>query len=254
MLGKPNVRDHDASIVFRIQGSSVYLGGYEKNPAILDHVPKDFSFELYDFDWSTYENHIERAKELCAAFETVGIKQTICGPESFTPDHKPIIGPDPRLLGLFHNCGYNSAGMMFGGGCAEQLAKWITNDRPEFHMFNYGVDRFSVQQLSNLKWATERSHEAYAENYSIIFKNGQPLAGRNFKLDALHDSMISNGAIMEDCQGFERPSYFYDTVAPVQPYDWYGNYGHALHMNNAYLKVLEGDMTYNFSEHHQRVS
>lgn len=29
---------------------------------------------------------------LVPIFETAGIKSTVCGPESFTPDHKPLIG------------------------------------------------------------------------------------------------------------------------------------------------------------------
>lgn len=249
----PNVRDHDASIVFRVQGSAIYLGGYEKNPEILDRVRNDFAFELYEFDWSTYEEHIKRAEELCPSFATVGIKTTICGPESFTPDHKPIMGPDSRVLGLFHNCGYNSAGMMYGGGCAEQLAEWIIHDQPEFHMYNYDVKRFSIKQMSDIEWARERSHEAYAENYSIAFKNSQPLAGRNFKIDALHADMIANGAFMEECQGFERPSFFVETAAPIQPYDWHGYYGHQLNNTNNYMTILQGDMTYHKSEHHQQV-
>lgn len=112
--GMPNLRDHDASIYFRIQGSCICMGGYEWNPVILDRVAKDFNFGLYDLDWSTFESHVRGAQELCPAFATAGIKSTVCGPESFTPDHKPIMGPDPRLIGLFHNCGFNSAGMMFG--------------------------------------------------------------------------------------------------------------------------------------------
>lgn len=164
------------------------------------------------------------------------------------------MGPDPRLLGLFHNCGYNSAGMMFGGGCAEQLAKWIIHGQPEFHMFSYDIRRFSGEQLSNRKWAIERSHEAYAENYSILFKNAQPLAGRNFKVDALHADMVASGAIMEECQGYERPGFYYNGKASVQPYDWYGNYGHTLNDDNAYLTVMEGDMKYEFSDYHHIVA
>lgn len=134
----PNLRDHDGSIYFRIRGSSIEMGGYERNPILLDDVPNDFNFGLYDLDWSVFDMHVKATEELCPAFATAGIKSTVCGPESFTPDHKPIMGPDPRVLGsiyelkitlflckwiqhsfstgLFHNCGYNSAGMMLGGG------------------------------------------------------------------------------------------------------------------------------------------
>ena len=37
-----------------------------------------------------------------------------CCPESFTPDHKPIMGEDPRVRGFYHGCGFNSSGMMLG--------------------------------------------------------------------------------------------------------------------------------------------
>ena len=32
-----------------------------------------------------------------------------------------IIGEEPTLRGFYHGCGFNSAGMMFGGGCGWQL-------------------------------------------------------------------------------------------------------------------------------------
>lgn len=252
----PNIRDHDASIVFRVQGSSLYLGGYERNPILLDTVPNDFRFSLYDLDWSTFDDHIDVAVELCPAFGEAGIRCTICGPETFTPDHKPIIGADPRLIGLFHNCGYNSAGMMFSGGCGEQLAEWIVHGRPEFYMYNFDIRRFTSNQMSNAEYTIERCHEAYAENYAAVFAHNQPLAGRKFKIDSLHDELCVNaGAVMEEKSGWERPAFFYKEKAPITipAYDWYGAYGYAPNTNKAYVEILKGDQTYNFSQHHDRV-
>lgn len=254
--GTPNLRDHDASIAIRIQGSSMYLGGYEKNPIILEKVDRDFSFSLYDLDWCTFDCHVDEAVKLCPAFGETGIKCTICGPETFTPDHKPIMGPDPRLIGLFHNCGYNSAGMMFGGGCGEQLAEWIIHGRPELYMFNFDIRRFTPKQMADKTYINERCHEAYAENYSLVFANAQSLAGRNFQKSPLHDEMILNGgAVMEEKQGFERPAFFFNGTAPIviPPYDWYGAYDHARNTDKAYTNILSGDQTYGFSEHHHRV-
>lgn len=34
----PNIRDPDISLYFRMQGSSIAIGGYEKNPIVLDSV------------------------------------------------------------------------------------------------------------------------------------------------------------------------------------------------------------------------
>ncbi|XP_055610172.1 sarcosine dehydrogenase, mitochondrial [Uranotaenia lowii] len=250
----PNIRDHDYSIYFRIQGKSICMGGYENNPVLLNKVPEDFHFGLYDLDYSVFDTHIQGAVKLCPTFGSAGIKSTICGPESFTPDHKPLMGPDPIINGLFHNCGFNSAGMMLGGGCAEQLASWIIHDRPDLHMFAYDVRRFTPKQKKALNWATERSHEAYAKNYSIVFPHDEALAGRNFTVDPFHKQMIQYGAIMEERQGWERPGYFLpeDTVV-VQPYDWYGNYDHPRNINTNYEEALKKDYTFGFPEHHDLI-
>ena len=67
------------------------MGGYENNPILLDNVPSDFNFGLYELDYSVFDTHIEGAVKLCPTFGNAGIKSTICGPESFTPDHKPLM-------------------------------------------------------------------------------------------------------------------------------------------------------------------
>lgn len=36
----PNVRDHDLSLYFRVQGDNIALGGYENNPVYIDKVIK----------------------------------------------------------------------------------------------------------------------------------------------------------------------------------------------------------------------
>lgn len=100
----PNIRDHDGSIYLRIQGDSVYLGGYENNPEIIRDMPSDFQFSLFELDKSQFEVHLKSAMDIAPVFEHVGIKSDVCGAESFTPDHKPIIGEDPRLAGNFLTC------------------------------------------------------------------------------------------------------------------------------------------------------
>ncbi|XP_068143892.1 sarcosine dehydrogenase, mitochondrial [Drosophila tropicalis] len=255
--GLPNIRDHDYSTYFRIQGDAICMGGYEPNPILLDPVPKDFHFGLYDLDWSVFEPHLEGAQKLCPPFGKYGIKSTICGPESFTPDHKPLMGPDPLLRGLFHNCGFNSAGMMFGGGCGEQLALWMINGQPDLPMFSFDLRRFTADQGRAVQWIREKSHESYVKNYSMVFKHDQPLAGRDFQKDPLHDEMLASNAFMEEKQGWERPGFFLPTnevSALVQTYDWYGSYGHPRLQNGRYEQVLESDLKYSqFPDNHDLI-
>ncbi len=90
--------------------------------------------------------HIQR----CPAIEATGIQSTVCGPESFTPDHKPLVGPQPGVRGFWQArsrpisvpslpssgrsrrvggarvrqaCGFNSMGMMMSGGIGQELAE-----------------------------------------------------------------------------------------------------------------------------------
>lgn len=81
----------------------------------------------------------------------------------------------------------NSAGMMLGVGCAEQVAIWITKGRPDLPMFNYDIRRFTPAMRNDRAWVTETSQEAYAKNYSIVFPHDQPLSGRNHKIDVFHE-------------------------------------------------------------------
>ncbi|ALC38829.1 CG6385 [Drosophila busckii] len=252
--GLPNIRDHDYSTYFRIQGDAICMGGYEPNPILLDPVAKDFHFGLYELDWSVFETHVEGAHKLCPEYAKYGVKSTVCGPESFTPDHKPLMGPDPQVTGLMHNCGFNSAGMMFGGGCGEQLALWILNGQPDLPMFSFDLRRFTPKQGLDTKWIAEKSHESYVKNYSMVFKYDQPLAGRDFQKDPLHEEMLKANAFMEEKQGWERPGFFLQQPAAVLPYDWYGSYEHSRHVDSEYERVLEGDLKYNsFSDHHKLI-
>lgn len=190
----PNVRDHDASVYLRLQGDALSIGGYEKNPLFWEPEP-NFAFSLFELDWDVFSVHIEGACQLVPAVENAGIKSTVCGPESFTPDHKPLMGESPELRGFVLNCGYNSAGMMLSGGCGREMATWLVKGRPELDMFGYDIRRFNPILTSNREWIKQTSHEAYAKNYSVVYPHDEPLAGRNQIKGALYEELRDKGEI-----------------------------------------------------------
>ncbi|XP_022914521.1 sarcosine dehydrogenase, mitochondrial [Onthophagus taurus] len=250
----PNVRDHDYSVYFRIQGDTICIGGYESNPELLKDVANNFQFGLYELDQSIFGVHIENATKLCPSLEKAGIKSNVCGPEAFTPDHKPLMGEDPRMVGLFHCCGFNSAGMMLTGGCGEEMATWVIKGRPELPMFAYDIRRFTPQMRSSRSWVTETSHESYVKNYSVVYPHDQFLSGRNFKIGPFHENLVAHGAVMEQAQGWERPGYYVkDRTAPVRGYDWYGHYDHLINDDQRYVHELEVDYTFGFSKNHDLI-
>ncbi|XP_066953751.1 sarcosine dehydrogenase, mitochondrial-like [Macrobrachium rosenbergii] len=247
----PNVRDHDSSVYLRLQGDALSVGGYEKDPILLDKLDRDFAFGLYELDWDVFSAHIEGAMNRVPVLEQTGIKSTVCGPESFTPDHKPLMGEDPTVQGFFHCCGFNSSGMMLGGGCGDQIAKWVAHGRPEFDMFGYDIRRFHTPLNSNKDWVIGRSHESYAKNYSIVFPHDEPLAARRQRMSPLHEILEEQGCVFQERHGWERPGWFNTHPTPTQPYDWYGAYDTPQNVDRRYWDALVDDYSFDFPKHHE---
>nr|CAG4642302.1 EOG090X014D [Evadne anonyx] len=245
----PNVRDHDYSIAVKIQGDGFSFGGYENNPIFLDQPHR--TPHLYELDWDVFGVHLQSAMFRFPVLEQTGIKSTVCGPESFTPDHRPLLGEEPTLRGFYHGCGFNSAGMMYGGGCGWQLAKWVVEGRPDIDMCNYDIRRFHPELTGNNTWIRQRSHEAYATNYSIVYPHDDPLASRNMKQSPLHSILQQSGCVFQERHGWERPGWFSSSgPAPIQPYDWYGVYDNPFNQDQSYLERLKQDYTFDFPSSH----
>ncbi|XP_072422224.1 sarcosine dehydrogenase, mitochondrial isoform X2 [Chiloscyllium punctatum] len=250
----PNVRDHDSSVYLRLQGDALSVGGYEPNPNFWEEVSDKFAFSLFDLDWDVFTQLIEGAVNRIPALETTGVKSTVCGPESFTADHKPLMGEAPELRGYYLGCGFNSAGMMLGGGCGKELAHWVIHGRPEKDMFGYDIRRFHRSLTNNNRWIRERSHESYAKNYSVVFPHDEPLAGRNMRLDPLHQELLQQGCVFQERHGWERPGWFNPKgPAPLLNYDYYGFYGNKRHEDYRYSQLLHDDYTFDFPPHHHQI-
>lgn len=102
-------------------------------------VSNKFAFSLFDLDWDIFGAHIEGACNRVPVIAETGVKSTVCGPESFTADHKPLMGEAPELRGFYHGCGFNSAGIMLAGGCGRELARWVVHGHPELDMYGYDI-------------------------------------------------------------------------------------------------------------------
>ncbi|RDD45364.1 Sarcosine dehydrogenase, mitochondrial [Trichoplax sp. H2] len=247
----PNIRDHDSSVYLKTQGDAISFGGYEPDPIFTD-VPNDFAFGLYELDWDVFAAHVDGCVNRMPILAETGIKSTVCGPESFTADHKPLMGESYEVRGFYFGCGFNSSGMMLGGGCGRELAKWILHGSPDLDMFGYDIRRFAPSMTNNNRWVKERSHEAYAKNYALVFPRDEPLAGRNMRKDPFHQVLLDAGCVYQEKHGWERPSWFdkSGTGTEVFSYDYYGSYGNEAHKNYPYRDKLEYDYTFEFTKHH----
>ncbi|KAL1499137.1 hypothetical protein AB1Y20_013648 [Prymnesium parvum] len=260
--GLPNVRDHDLSIYLKAQGNALALGGYESNPEFWHTPDPSFSFGLFDLDWTTFLQNTEGHLRRCPPIEFAGVQSTVCGPESFTPDHKPLVGPQPGVRGFWQCCGFNSMGMMLSGGIGRELAAWMAEGAPSLDLFAYDPARFHAATVADARWVKERTHESYAKTYAIVFPSDEPLAGRGARSSALYDALAARGCVFQSRHGYERPGWFDLSATDVRPkpYDYYGAYaeegsgwrladGHAdvpAHGTHAYHSLIDGELTFDW--------
>uniref|UniRef100_A0A673HZ30 Sarcosine dehydrogenase, mitochondrial-like n=1 Tax=Sinocyclocheilus rhinocerous TaxID=307959 RepID=A0A673HZ30_9TELE len=234
----PNVRDHDASVYLRLQGDALSVGGYEHNPIFWNDVSL-YTVHIYGLHW----------------MRVFLLSLLVCfPPESFTADHKPLMGEAPEVRGFFLGCGFNSAGMMLGGGCGKELAHWINHGRPEKDMCGYDIRRFHHSLTNNNRWIRERSHESYAKNYSVVFPFDEPLASRNMRTDPFHQVLQEQGCVFQERHGWERPGWFNrGGPAPVLDYDYYGAYDVPKNTDYKYSEILGKEYTFDFPPHHDAI-
>ncbi len=61
----------------------------------------------------------------------------------YCPDHLPMIGPDPRVPGLFHACGHEGAGIGLAPGTGHLIARLLTDDPPPATAAAFDPARFA---------------------------------------------------------------------------------------------------------------
>ncbi|MEU3985201.1 FAD-dependent oxidoreductase [Streptomyces sp. NPDC026672] len=82
------------------------------------------------------------ATRLFPFLEQVRALRAYAGFRPYLPDHLPAIGPDPRVLGLFHACGHEGAGIGLATGTGQSVARALTGKAAEIDLAPFRPDRF----------------------------------------------------------------------------------------------------------------
>ncbi|WP_188193882.1 NAD(P)/FAD-dependent oxidoreductase [Nonomuraea sp. SYSU D8015] len=86
-----------------------------------------------------------QAVALFPALRDVRAIRSYCGFRPYCPDHLPVIGPDPRLPGLYHACGHEGAGIGLAPATGHLLAQVLTGVRPDLDLRPFRPDRFPLE-------------------------------------------------------------------------------------------------------------
>ena len=81
----------------KVQNDTLFLGTFERNPTFVENLDPDLVFGLYDLDWDVFTPCMNQMIDLMPMLANVGFRETINGPESFTPDYKPLFGETPEV-------------------------------------------------------------------------------------------------------------------------------------------------------------
>ncbi len=69
------------------------------------------------------------------------VMRTYGGFRPYVPDHLPVIGPDPRMPGLWHATGHEGAGIGLSIATARMIAAELTGSEPPIDGTPFRVDR-----------------------------------------------------------------------------------------------------------------
>lgn len=205
----PVVRDPDGCIYFRGRDGRLMLGAFQpvSKPWLVERVPEDFAFRLLDPDWEHFASPLKEGLARLPVLEELGIEQFVNGPESFTPDGSPLIGPLPGWRGLYICAGFNSSGLAYAGGVGEVLSHWILDGEPPSDLWALDVRRFSPEQ-SGTEFLRARGVEVLGTHLRMAYPGIEWQHGRGLKRSPLFERLKSRHAQYGEKFGIERPNWF----------------------------------------------
>jgi 4-methylaminobutanoate oxidase (formaldehyde-forming) len=205
----PTLRDPDRLTYYKEEVGGLVMGGYEPNgiPWARDGIPDPFDFQLLPSDFDHFEQLMELALPRVPKLESVGVKQLINGPESFTPDGNFILGEAPEMANVFIGAGFNAFGIASGGGAGMALAEWVATGAPPYDLWPVDIRRFG-RPHTDTDWVRSRTLEAYGKHYTMAWPSEEHESGRPCRRSPLYDRLKSEGAVFGEKLGWERPNWF----------------------------------------------
>lgn len=218
----PILRDPGNSAYIREEAGKIMVGLFEAEarPWALKGIPEDFEFGEITPDWDRVSPVIEQAMSRVPVLYKTGIRLLFCGPESFTPDHNYLMGEAPNLKNFFVAAGFNSLGILSGGGVGHVMARWIVDGHPPMDVWTVNLRRTHPWQ-DNSSYLADRIVEALGIGYQDHWPARQWNTARDVRKTVLHDRVAAAGACFGEGAGWERPNWYAGAgERPAYRYGW----------------------------------
>ena len=214
----PIFEDPDRFAYYREEVGGLMVGLFEPvaAPWSLDKIPDDFSFGEIPSNWDRLGPFLEYAMAILPGLENVGIRKLFTGPESFTPDNGFLMGEAPELDNFFVAAGFNSLGILTGGGAGSIIANWIVDGVAPIDVTGVDIARLNKFQ-TNRPYLAERSVELLGRLHSTgSWPHSHPTTARNVRRSVLHDRLAAAGAHFGESSGWENTSWFAPADAEIE--------------------------------------
>jgi len=218
----PILRDPGRRTYIREEAGKIMVGIFEDvaRPWNVERIPPDFAFGEIPPDWDRMQPYLERACERVPLLAHTGVKLLFCGPESFTADHNYLMGEAPNLKGFFIAAGFNSLGILSGGGVGFVMAHWIVDGHAPMDVWSVNVRRAHAWQ-NNPRYLANRVVETLGIGYQDHWPFRQWASARGVKRSPLHERVAAAGACFGESAGWERPNWYARPgQKPVYEYSW----------------------------------
>ena len=220
----PVCRDMENALYVKEDAGKLVLGAFESNAKLWDPAKSDpaESFIVLEEDWDHIEPMIRAGMHRVPVFRNLGISHFMTGPESFTPDTKPLMGRSPEVLNFYVAAGMNSLGIMSAPGVGKAMADWIALEESPVDLWETDIMRFQPQD-NDPAFLQARTIEAVSNQFDMHWPMKQYRTGRNRTLSAWHQRFQECGAVFGETAGWERPLWFAHEDEPADIRYSYGD-------------------------------
>ena len=217
----PVLEDPASYVYFREEVGGLMIGLFEPvcAPWNVKGIPDDFSFGEIQPDWDRMGPYVEKAMSRVPISMTAGVKKLFCGPESFTPDLRPIVGEAPELKNYFVCAGLNSIGILTGGGLGRVMAHWLINGRPDVDVTAMDIDRLHAYQM-NPEYRRTRTVESLGMVYKCHYPTHTMVTARGAKKSPFYDRLAALGAYFRDVSGWEGADWYKPEQPTIEQHSW----------------------------------
>jgi 4-methylaminobutanoate oxidase (formaldehyde-forming) len=205
----PCLRDPENLFYMRPEVGGFLIGGFEREPVAwsVDGVAWDFTQQLLPPDWELFGPIMEGAIRRVPILEKAELAHLVNGPESITPDSRPLLGPVPGAPGFWAACGLSHTGFGAGAAIGDILSDWILDGEPPYDVTELNVRRFGPL-YEDRAYAAERARESYKYYYVLRFPHDENEWARAKRLGPLDARLMELGGVFGEKNGWERVNYF----------------------------------------------